>query len=146
MLFSYLSSVIDIVPRRLLWSSCGMEIHILPHLLLIIVQWIIFHCVIGSIQLRSCSRWICTIETEARVRRGERRGGRCGKNRQQMGFIIVWLVDAVVRIIIFCRIQVVAYKCQRIFLILLPNIGLCCGNINCCFGSTELNFCSTIVR
>ena len=109
MLFSSLSIVIVIVivivPRRLLWWSRGMEIHIL--LLLIIVQWIISHYLIGSRYAphMGCQRGTFGCGAAAPVRRGEQRGDRWGN-------IDDWwlhgcLIVVVVRIIIFCRIQIV---------------------------------------
>ena len=109
MLFSSLSIVIVIVivivPRRLLWWSRGMEIHIL--LLLIIVQWIISHYLIESMDAPhdGCHEGTCRCGAAAPVRRGEQRGDIWGN-------IDDWwlhgcLIVVVVRIIIFCRIQIV---------------------------------------
>ena len=107
MLFSSLSIVIVIVivPRRLLWWSRGMEIHIL--LLLIIVQWIISHYLIGSIYAShsGCQVGTCRCGAAAPVRRGEQRGDRYGN-------IDDWwlhgcLIVVEVRIIIFCRTRIV---------------------------------------
>ena len=110
MLFSSLSIVIVIVivPRRLLWWSRGMEIHILLHLL-IIVQWIISHYLIETMDApqSGCQRGTCRCGAAAPVRRGEQRGDRWGN-------IDDWwlhgcLIVVVVRIIISYRIQIVPY-------------------------------------
>ena len=108
MLFSSLSIVIVIVPRRLLWWSRGMETHIL--LLLIIVQYIISHYPIVSMDAphNGCQRGTCRCGAAAPVRRGEQRGGRWGN-------IDDWwlhgcLIVVEVRIIIFYPIQIVTSK------------------------------------
>ena len=106
MLFSSLSLVIVIVPRRLLWWSRGMEIHILL-LLLIIVQWIISHYLIGSTDAphRGCQEGTCRCGAAAPVRRGEDRGDRWGNIHDW--WLHGCLIVVVVRTIICCPVTYV---------------------------------------
>ena len=143
MLFSSLSIiiviviVIVIVPRRLLWWSRGMEIHILL-LLLIIVQWIISHYLIVSMDAphMGCQRGTCRCGAAAPVRRGEQRGDRQGN-------IDDWwlhgcLIVVVVRIIIFCRIQIVT-NIWTDGTISIISLVICPWNRNRSSGQTDLN-------
>ena len=133
MLFSSLSIVIVIVivivPRRLLWWSRGMEIHILL-LLLIIVQWIISHYLIGTMDASysGCHNGTCRCGAAAPVRRGEQRGDRYGNINDW--WLHGCLIVVVVRIIIFCRIQIVTDIWTDGTMLIIEN---------CCFGQTDMN-------
>ena len=132
MLFSSLSIVIVIVivPRRLLWLSLGIEIHIL--LLLIIVHWIISHYLIDSKYAphSGCQRGTCRCGAAAPVRRGEQRGGRWGNidDWWMHGCLIV----VVVRIIIFCRIQIVNYNHLWVRIVCYLHGQTDSFTLNCC--------------